>query len=149
MTSDLQTLYRDVIVDHSRHPRNFRTLEAGRKAEGFNPLCGDRLTVYVLVEDGGAIADVGFQGLGCAIATASASLMTESVKGKTVAEADALFQRVHRMITAPVDAAVEDLGALTALAGVRRFPVRAKCAMLAWHALHAAAVAGGEVVTTE
>ena len=148
MTSDLQALYRDVIVDHNRHPRNFRALNAGRKAEGFNPLCGDRLTVYVRVE-GGAIEDAGFQGLGCAIATASASLMTESVKGKTVAEADALCQRVQRMVTAPVDAPVDDLGGLSALAGVRRFPIRAKCAMLAWHALHAAAVAGDEVVTTE
>jgi len=148
MTSDLQALYRDVIVDHYRHPRNFRTLEPGRKAEGFNPLCGDRLTVYVRVEDG-AIEDVGFRGLGCAIATASASLMTESVRGKTVAEADALLKRVERMVTAPVDAPIDDLGALSALAGVRRFPVRAKCAMLAWQALHAAAVAGDEVVTTE
>ena len=148
MTSDLQALYRDVIVDHNRHPRNFRSIEAGRKAEGFNPLCGDRLTVYVRVEDG-AIVDAGFQGLGCAIATASASLMTESVKGKTVAEADALCQRVQRVVTAPVDAPVDDLGALSALAGVRRFPIRAKCAMLAWHALHAAAAAGDEVVTTE
>ncbi len=148
MTSDLQALYRDVIVDHSKHPRNFRTLEAGRKAEGFNPLCGDRLAVYVQVENG-IIRDVSFDGLGCAIATASASLMTESVKGKTVAEADALFERVQRMITAASDAPVDDLGALSALAGVRRFPVRVKCATLPWHALRAAAAAGDEVVSTE
>ena len=148
MTSDLQALYRDVILDHNRHPRNFLTLEAGRRAEGFNPLCGDRLTVYVRVENG-AIQDVGFQGLGCAIATASASLMTESVKGKTVAEADALFERVQRMVTAPADAPIDDLGALSALAGVRRFPVRVKCATLAWHVLRAAAAARDEVVTTE
>jgi nitrogen fixation protein NifU and related proteins len=148
MTSDVRALYRDVIVDHSKHPRNFRPLEAGRKSEGHNQLCGDRLTVYVQVDDG-VIRDVSFDGLGCAIATASASLMTQSVKGKTVAEADALFARVQRMVTASADAPVEDLGALSALAGVRRFPVRVKCATLPWHALHAAAGTGDEVVTTE
>jgi nitrogen fixation NifU-like protein len=148
MTSDLQALYRDVIVDHNRHPRNFRPLDAGRKAEGFNPLCGDRVTVYVQVEEG-VIRDVSFQGLGCAIAKASASLMTESVKGKTVAEAVALFELVQRMITAPADAPIAGLGALSALAGVRRFPVRVKCATLAWHALRAATAAGDQVVTTE
>lgn len=148
MTSDLQTLYRDVIVDHNRHPRNFHALEGGRKAEGLNPLCGDRLTVYVQVENG-TIQDVGFQGLGCAIATASASLMTESVRGKTVAEADALIERVQRFVTAPVDAPIDDLGELSALAGVRRFPIRVKCAMLAWHAMRAATAASDQVVTTE
>ena len=148
MMSDLRTLYRDVIVDHSRHPRNFGTLDACPTAEGFNPLCGDRLTVYVRV-DKGVIRDVSFEGLGCAIAIASASLMTESVKGKTPAEADALFERVQRMVGESPDAPVEDLGALSALAGVRRFPVRVKCATLPWHALRAAAAAGDEVVTTE
>ena len=147
MTSDLRTLYRDVIVDHSKHPRNFRTLEACRKADGFNPLCGDRLTVYVQI-DKGVIKDVSFEGLGCAIAIASASLMTESVKGKTVAEADALFARVERMIGASPDATLDELGDLSALAGVRRFPVRVKCATLPWHALRAAA-AGDQQVTTE
>jgi nitrogen fixation protein NifU and related proteins len=148
MTSDLHALYRDVIIDHSKRPRNFRALEAGRKAEGFNPLCGDRLTVYVQV-DNGVIRDVSFRGLGCAIAIASASLMTESVKGKTVAEADALFARVQRMVTLSAEAPVDDLGVLLALAGVRRFPVRVKCATLPWHALHAASAAGEELVTTE
>ena len=148
MTSDLQTLYRDVIVDHSKHPRNFRTLEVCRKADGFNPLCGDRLTVYVQI-DNGVIKDVSFEGLGCAIAIASASLMTESVKGKTVAEADALFARVERMIGASPDATVHELGQLSALAGIRRFPVRAKCASLPWQALRAAAAAGDQLVTTE
>lgn len=148
MTADLRALYRDVIVDHSKHPRNFGTLEAGRKSEGRNPLCGDRLTVYVEIDDG-VIQNVSFEGLGCAIATASASLMTVSVKGKSVAEADALFERVRRMMTAPAEAPVDDLGALSALAGVRLFPVRVKCATLPWHALHAAAAAGDEVVTTE
>jgi nitrogen fixation NifU-like protein len=148
MSSDLQSLYRDVIVDHSRHPRNVRTIAAGRSAEGFNPVCGDHLTVYVRIEDG-VVRDVSFAGTGCAIATASASLMTEIVKGKTMGEADALWDSVHRLVTAPADAPVEDLGALSALAGVRRFPVRVKCASLPWHALRAAAVSGGTVVTTE
>jgi nitrogen fixation NifU-like protein len=148
MTADLQALYQTVIVDHNGHPRNFRAIEDGRRAEGFNPLCGDRLTVYVRVENG-AILDAGFEGVGCAIATASASLMTEYVKGKTVAEAEAQFERVQRLVTAAPDAPIDDLGALSALAGVRRFPVRAKCAMLPWHALRAAAAAGDEVITTE
>jgi nitrogen fixation protein NifU and related proteins len=148
MTADLRALYRDVIVDHSRHPRNFGALENGRKSEGRNPLCGDRLTVYVEI-DNGVIRDVSFEGLGCAIATASASLMTASVKGKSVAEADALFERVQQMITASADAPVDDLGALSALAGVRLFPIRVKCATLPWQALRAATLAGGEVVTTE
>ena len=148
MTSDLEALYQDVIVDHNRHPRNFRTLAAGGKAEGFNPLCGDRLTVYVRVENG-VIREVSFEGLGCAIAKASASLMTESVKGQTMADADALFERVQRMVTASSEAPIDDLGALSALAGVRRFPVRVKCAMLAWHAMRAATAASGQVVTTE
>jgi nitrogen fixation NifU-like protein len=148
MTSDLEALYRGAIVDHSKHPRNRRPIAAGRHAEGFNPLCGDRLTVYVQVVNG-VIQDASFEGLGCAIATASASLMTERVKGMTVAEAGALFDRVQRMVTAPADAPVDDLGALSALAGVRRFPVRVKCATLPWHALRAATAAGDEVVTTE
>ena len=148
MTSDLRTLYRDVIVDHSKRPRNFRTLEASRTAEGVNPLCGDRLTVYVQI-DNGVITDVSFEGLGCAIAIASASLMTESVKGKTVAEADALFARVQRMIGASPDATVDELGELSALAGVRRFPVRVKCATLPWQALRVAAASGDQLVTTE
>jgi len=137
MSTDLQELYQEVILDHNRRPRNFRALAGGRKAEGFNPLCGDRLIVYVRVDDG-VIADVGFQGSGCAISKASASLMTESVKGKTIAEADALFHRFQRMITSPPDRSADQLGKLTVLAGVRQFPVRVKCASLAWHTLKAA-----------
>lgn len=148
MNTDLQDLYQEVILDHNRRPRNFRTLDAGQKAEGFNPLCGDRITVYLTVA-GGVIADVAFQGSGCAISKASASLMTESVKGRTVAEAQALFERFQQMITAPADAPVDDLGKLTVLAGVRQFPVRVKCASLAWHTLRAAANAPGDVVSTE
>ena len=147
MTSDLRALYREVIVDHSKHPRNFRTLEAGRRSEGRNPLCGDRLTVYVQV-DNGAIQDVSFEGMGCAIAIASASLMTESVKGKTLAEAQALFEQFQQLITASAEAPV-NLGDLSAFAGVRKFPVRVKCATLPWQALRAAASGRVEVVSTE
>jgi nitrogen fixation NifU-like protein len=123
-------------------------LEGGRKAEGYNPLCGDQLTVYLRVDDG-LISDVSFQGSGCAISKASASLMTESVKGKTVTEAHALFNRFQQMITAPPDSPVDHLGKLTALAGVRQFPIRVKCASLAWHTLRAAMDARDEVVSTE
>ena len=146
--SDLQDLYQEVILDHNRRPRNFRVLEDGRKAEGYNPLCGDRLTVYLRVE-GDVIKDATFQGSGCAISKASASLMTDIVKGKTVQEAEALFERFHRVVTASPDAPVEDLGKLSVLAGVRQFPVRVKCATLAWYALRAAAEARDEVVSTE
>jgi nitrogen fixation protein NifU and related proteins len=146
--SDLQDLYQEVILDHNRRPRNFRALDAGRKAEGYNPLCGDRLTVYLRVEDD-VIKEATFQGSGCAISKASASLMTDVVKGKTVAEAEALFERFHRVVTASPDAPVEDLGKLSVLAGVRQFPVRVKCATLAWYALRAAAEARDEIVSTE
>ncbi|HWP99978.1 MAG TPA: SUF system NifU family Fe-S cluster assembly protein [Vicinamibacterales bacterium] len=147
--SELSELYQEVILDHNRQPRNFRALPgANRRAEGFNPLCGDRLTVYLVVADG-VIADIGFVGSGCAISKASASLMTEAVKGRSVDEAEALFERFHRMVTAPPDAPVEDLGKLNALAGVREFPVRVKCASLAWHTLRAAVRASDQVVSTE
>ena len=148
MSTELEDLYQEVILDHNRQPRNFRVLEQGRKAEGYNPLCGDRLTVYLRVENG-VIADVSFQGSGCAISKASASLMTESVKGKPVADAKALFSRFQQMITAPPDGQVEHLGKLDALAGVRQFPVRVKCASLAWHTLQAALDARDDVVSTE
>lgn len=148
MSAELQELYQEVILDHNRRPRNFRALEDGRRAEGYNPLCGDRLTVYLRVDDN-VIKDVSFQGSGCAISKASASLMTESVKGKTIAEAGALLERFQRMITASADAPLDDLGKLTVLAGVRQFPIRVKCASLAWHTLRAAADARDEVVSTE
>jgi nitrogen fixation NifU-like protein len=148
MMSDLDDLYQEVILDHNKRPRNFHPMDDGRKAEGYNPLCGDRLTVYLHVADG-IITDASFQGSGCAISKASASLMTESVKGKTLAEADALFLRFHRMVTAPPDESVEDLGKLSALGGVRQFPLRVKCASLAWHTLRAAADARDELVSTE
>jgi nitrogen fixation NifU-like protein len=148
MNTELQDLYQDVILDHNRRPRNFRALEHASTAEGFNPLCGDHFTVYVRV-DGDVLADVGFQGSGCAISKASGSLMTESIKGKTVADAALLIERFHRMITSPPDSPIDDLGKLAALAGVRQFPVRVKCASLAWHALRAALDSREEVVSTE
>ena len=148
MSTELQELYQEVILDHNRRPRNFRTIEGGRKAEGYNPLCGDRLTLYLRVDDD-VITDVSFQGSGCAISKASASLLTESVKGKTIAQAEALFNRFQRMITAPVDAPLDDLGKLSVLGGVRQFPVRVKCASLAWHTLRAAVEARDELVSTE
>lgn len=148
MSAELQDLYQEVILDHNRRPRNFRAIEHGRRAEGYNPLCGDRITVYLRIDDG-VIRDASFQGSGCAISKASASLMTESVKGKTLADAEALLERFQQMITAPPDAPVPDLGKLSVLAGVRQFPVRVKCASLAWHTLRAAAEARGQVVSTE
>jgi nitrogen fixation protein NifU and related proteins len=136
---DLKDLYRDIIVDHNRHPRNFREMaEADRRADGFNPLCGDKLTVYVRL-DGDRIADVSFHGSGCAISVASASLLTESIKGKTIADAEHLFQQMHQLLTrddAGID--VDSLGKLGALSGVREFPARVKCASLCWHTLDAA-----------
>jgi nitrogen fixation protein NifU and related proteins len=144
----LDDLYQEVILDHNRRPRNFRTIEGGQRAEGFNPLCGDRLTVYVRIEDG-VITDASFQGSGCAISKASASMMTESVKGKTLADAEALFARFQRMITAPLDGPSDNMGKLTALAGVRQFPIRVKCASLPWHTLQAAVDARDEMVSTE
>jgi nitrogen fixation NifU-like protein len=136
--TELSDLYQEVILDHNRRPRNFRVLDdATHQAEGYNPLCGDRLNLFVRVE-GSVIADIGFQGSGCAISKASASLMTDSLKGRPIDEARALFERFHRMVTTPPDIAVEDMGKLSALAGVREFPVRIKCASLAWHTLKAA-----------
>ena len=136
--SDLSDLYQEVILDHNKRPRNFHTIEpASHHAEGYNPLCGDRLTLYVQVQ-GETIDDIAFVGSGCAISKASASLMTDALKGRSVAEARALFDRFHRMVTTPPDQAVEDMGKLSVLAGVREFPVRVKCASLAWHTLKAA-----------
>jgi nitrogen fixation NifU-like protein len=146
--NDLDDLYQQVILDHNKRPRNFHAIEGGQKAEGYNPLCGDRVTVYLKVADG-RIQDASFQGSGCAISKASASLMTDIVKGKTVAEAEQLIDQFHQMITRPPEEPVEDLGKLSVLAGVRQFPMRVKCASLAWHTLRAAAEAPDEVVSTE
>ena len=136
--SDLTDLYQEVILDHNRRPRNFHTMaDASHRAEGYNPLCGDRLTLYLKL-DGDVIKDAAFEGSGCAISKASASLMTDAIKGRTVPDARTLFERFHRMVTTPPEERVEDLGKLSALAGVREFPVRVKCASLAWHTFKAA-----------
>lgn len=149
--SDLRGLYQEVILDHSKKPRNFRALEgASRHAEGYNPLCGDRITIYVKLEND-RISDVSFQGAGCAISTSSASLLTETLKGKTLAEADALFERFHKLVTGQANGTQPEtvpLGKLEVFSGVAEFPVRVKCATLAWHTLRSA-LAGEETVTTE
>ncbi|HLS81916.1 MAG TPA: SUF system NifU family Fe-S cluster assembly protein [Steroidobacter sp.] len=147
---DLKDLYRDVIVDHNRNPRNFGRLDpADAHAEGYNPLCGDRLTVYLNL-DGERVRDVRFEGAGCAISVASASLLSEAIQGKSKDEIKALFEEVHALLTrhdAVVDAA--RLGKLAALGGVRDFPARVKCASLCWHTLNAALERQAEPVTTE
>jgi nitrogen fixation NifU-like protein len=148
--SDLTDLYQEVILDHNRRPRNFREIgEANRRQQGYNPLCGDRLTLYVKL-DGDRISDLSFQGTGCAISKASASLMTEALKGKTIEEARSLFDRFHEMVTSPPETAAPDLGKLSVFSGVREFPTRIKCASLAWHTLKAAVSdAAAETVSTE
>jgi nitrogen fixation NifU-like protein len=146
--SDLDELYQEVILDHTRRPRNFgRLAAANRRASGDNPLCGDRLDLELEVRDG-RIQDVAFQGAGCAISTASASLMTEAVKGRPLAEVQALAERFHTLMTGEGPAG-EELGKLAALSGVREYPMRVKCATLAWHTLRSALAGAGATVTTE
>jgi nitrogen fixation NifU-like protein len=148
--SDLRELYQEVILDHHKRPRNFRKIEGpAHHVEGYNPLCGDKVTVYVVVQDN-IVKDVSFEGSGCAISTASASMMTESLKGKPVAEAERLFQAFHRMLTSDEANGINaPLGKLAVFAGVREFPLRVKCATLAWHTLHAALEDQHDTVTTE
>lgn len=149
--SDLTELYQEVILDHNKRPRNFQVLEgANRAAEGYNPLCGDQITIYVKL-DGDVIRDISFQGSGCAISKASASMMTASLKGKTRAEAEALFQKFHGMVTGDHAAVPDplDLGKLAVFSGVSEFPVRVKCASLPWHTLRAALEGTEQTVTTE
>jgi nitrogen fixation NifU-like protein len=149
--SDLRELYQEVIIDHNKNPRNFRKLEdADRTAEGYNPLCGDQITVYLKLEDD-VIKEISFQGSGCAISKASASMMTASLKGKTKAEAAALFDKVHKMLTRDPEAKVnaQELGKLAVLSGVCQFPARVKCASLSWHTLHTALKEKGGVTSTE
>ena len=149
MTGELRELYQELIFDHYKRPRNCQILlGANHRADGHNPLCGDRVTVYLKVEDG-VIRDVTFEGAGCAIATASASLMTEALKGKTVKEVEHLFEGFHQMVTDPDAPPQPDLGKLEVLAGVREFPARVKCATLAWHTLQAALKAQAVPVSTE
>ena len=146
---DLYDLYQEVIIDHNRSPRNFGKPERyNRTAEGFNPLCGDKLTVYLRVDDIGTIEDIAFEGEGCAISVASASLMTECLKGRPVSEAEALFGSFHDLVTRGDTETVADLGKLAALAGVREFPSRVKCATLCWHAMESA-LNGQDKATTE
>ncbi len=149
-TDALRELYQEVILDHSKAPRNFRELDdATHQSQGHNPLCGDRLTLYLVVADG-VIQDVGFRGAGCAISTASASMMTQTLKGKTEAEAEAIFGAFHNLVTGKgVEAPDDVLGKLTVFGGVRDYPVRVKCATLAWHTLKAALAKAKEAVSTE
>ncbi len=149
--SDLRELYQEVILDHHKKPRNFRKLaDATRQVEGYNPLCGDKVTVYVKL-DGDVVRDVSFQGAGCAISTASASMMTESLKGKTRAEAEALFRGFQDLVTGKPSAGADaaKLGKLAVFTGVREFPVRVKCATLAWHTFQAAVAGENKTVSTE
>lgn len=149
--SELNELYQELILDHNRRPRNRRRIEgSSRIAEGYNPLCGDRVTVYANIENG-VVTDVSFEGSGCAISTASASLMTETLKGKTLEEAKELFRRFHGLVTGEAEESAEGpgLGKLVVFSGVCRFPARVKCATLAWHTVHAALNDEHKTVTTE
>lgn len=147
--NELDELYQDVILHHSKSPRNYGKMDnATCCAEGFNPLCGDHFSVFAEVHDG-TVEKVTFQGAGCAISTSSASLMTEAVRGRSVTDAEALFDRVHALMTGVADPGGPDLGKLEAFAGVQNFPMRVKCATLAWHTLKAALRGDAEPVSTE
>lgn len=145
---NLADLYRDVIIDHNRKPRNFRKIPPPcQHAEGLNPLCGDKLQVYLRMGTDDRIEDVSFEGSGCAISVASASLMTDALRGRTRTEAEALFERIHGMLTGREEADIAAIGKLAALAGVREYPSRVKCASLCWHTMHSALAEGGTVST--
>ena len=149
--SELKDLYQDIILDHNRNPRNFRVMEdADRTVEGYNPLCGDHYTIF-LKFDGERIADISFQGSGCAISKASASIMSSTLKGKTKAQAEELFELFHQLVKGELDAQsrLEELGKLAAFGGVSEFPARVKCASLAWHSLHGALKSNAKTVSTE
>ena len=149
MSADLRDLYQEMVLDHGRHPRNFRTMEdATAQSVGFNPLCGDKLTLFLRYEND-RVVDASFQGSGCAISTASASLLTETVQGKTQREVEELIARFLEMLTGSGAADAEKLGKLMVLGGVREFPVRVKCATLSWRTLEAAMRGGAKEVTTE
>jgi nitrogen fixation NifU-like protein len=149
MNDEVRELYQQIILDHNRSPKNFRVIEnADRVVEAFNPLCGDHYTIYLML-DGDRVSDVSFQGSGCAISKASASVMTELVKGTTSDEAIALFKVFHDLVTGVTEADPIELGKLAAFAGVRDFPARVKCASLSWHTLKAALTEDTEIVTTE
>lgn len=145
---DLADLYRDVIIDHNRNPRNFRKIAPPcRHAEGLNPLCGDKLQVYLKLDARDRIEDLAFEGSGCAISVASASLMTEALRGRSRGDAEAVFEQVHAMLTGRAEADPATIGKLAALAGVRDYPTRVKCASLCWHTMHSALGEGGTVST--
>lgn len=149
---ELRELYQATILDHNKKPRNFRRLEdANRTADGYNPLCGDKLTLYLEVDDQDRVVDIGFQGSGCAISTASASLMTEFVKGKSIRDIEQIFDQFHELVTArPGETAkIETLGKLAVFSGVREYPMRVKCATLSWHTLRAALESTGQTARTE
>jgi len=149
--SELEDLYQEVILDHNKSPRNYRTMaNANRKAEGYNPLCGDHVTVYLHLQDG-VIDDISFQGSGCAISKASASMMTSELKGKSAAAAHKLFENVHKMLTGEdaAENAADKVGKLVILSGVCKFPARVKCASLAWHTVNSALQGEAQVATTE
>jgi nitrogen fixation NifU-like protein len=149
--TDLRDLYQEVILDHTKKPRNFGKIEnANHEAVGHNPLCGDKIVIYVLIE-GGVIKDISFQGQGCAVSQASASMMTERIKGKTRAEVEALFERFHDLVTGKPESSGggPELGKLAVFAGVQKYPVRVKCATLPWHTLRAALEDQAEAVSTE
>lgn len=147
--NDLRELYQEVIIDHNRNPRNHHTMDcATNKADGFNPLCGDKLTVYIQVNSG-VIEDISFVGNGCAISQASASLMTDALKGQTVEYAKQVFTNFHTMVTGDTESAHLDIDKLNVLAGVREYPARVKCATLAWHTMDAALSKDSNTVVTE
>jgi nitrogen fixation NifU-like protein len=149
--SDLRDLYQELILDHTKKPRNFRKIEgAGSKADGHNPLCGDKITVFLIL-DKGIVSDISFYGSGCAISMASASMMTESLKGKTIAEVKTMFECFHELLTGHSDGPEdpESLGKLVVFSGVKEFPVRVKCATLAWHTMNAALEHQEDLVSTE
>ncbi|MEK6288806.1 MAG: Fe-S cluster assembly sulfur transfer protein SufU [Acidobacteriota bacterium] len=148
--TDLRDLYQELILDHGRRPRNFRALEGpSRSAEGYNPLCGDKVKIYIKMDDD-ILKDISFEGAGCAISTASASIMTETLKGKTRAKAEELFQTFHDLVTGqPAQLDAPELGKLAVFSGVSEFPIRVKCATLSWHTLRAALNGAGEVISTE
>lgn len=146
---DLRELYQEIIIDHNKNPRNFRAIaEPTVEAKGYNPLCGDKLTVYMTIR-GEMVDDLSFLGCGCAISQASASLMTDALKGKTITEAHVLFEQFHRMLTSDDEVQAINVDKLTVLAGVRAFPARVKCATLAWHTLEAALKKEHKIVSTE
>ncbi|MCB0713967.1 MAG: SUF system NifU family Fe-S cluster assembly protein [Ignavibacteriae bacterium] len=149
MTEDVRELYQQIILDHNKSPKNFREIEnPDRRVEAYNPLCGDHYTIFLTLE-GDRVVDISFQGSGCAISKASASVMTELVKGKSVEEAEHLFEQFHDLVTGKLEADMFELGKLAAFAGVQDYPARVKCASLSWHTMHAAITTEQESISTE